>query len=106
MGKPVGRGAAVVISMMYKSVLLLLHTLPSWSRRQPRTRRLKRRVSRPCRIWKKKKILKKKKKKISTFLLFVCSLEGEDFNEAREHLTFLSSVVFSVALEAFNETKF
>lgn len=50
--------------------------------------------------------IKKKKKKDFYFFTFVCSLEGEDFNEAREHLTFLSSVVFSVALEAFNETKF
>ena len=58
--KPMGRGAVVVISMMYKSVLRLLHTLPILSQRQPRTRRLKRRVSRPRLIWKKKKIFHEK----------------------------------------------
>ena len=49
---PVGRGEAVVISMTYKSVLRLLQSLPILSQREPRTIKLKRRVSNPRLIFK------------------------------------------------------
>ena len=53
--KPVGRGAFVVISMMYKSELRLLHNLPILSHREPSTSKLKRRVSSPRLTLKKTK---------------------------------------------------
>ena len=52
---PVGRGEAVVISITYKSVLRLLHSLPILSQREPSTSKLKRSVSSPRLIFKKNK---------------------------------------------------
>ena len=53
--KPVGKGAFVVISMMYRSELRLLHNLPILSHREPSTSKLKRRVSSPRLTLKKAK---------------------------------------------------